>query len=127
MRSDSSIATLHDLLQIAFDWSDFHLHRFVIRGKEYGVSRMGCTTFTTDARKVLLSQFRFRVNERFLYEYDFGDLWQHQIRFEGVQPTSNRRSTQCALVGLVHHRPEIVVGRKPTWRGWTKPLESAPG
>ncbi len=42
MRRDSSIATLHDLLQIAFDWSDFHLHRFVIRGKEYGVSRMGC-------------------------------------------------------------------------------------
>src|SRR5271166_2632104 len=83
VRSDSSIATLHDLLQIAFDWSDFHLHRFVIRGKEYGVSRMGCTTFATDARKVLLSQFRFRVNERFLYEYDFGDLWQHQIHFEG--------------------------------------------
>ena len=25
VRSDSSIATLHDLLQIAFDWSDFHL------------------------------------------------------------------------------------------------------
>jgi hypothetical protein len=35
VRSDSSIATLHDLLQIAFDWSDFHLHRFVIRGQEY--------------------------------------------------------------------------------------------
>src|SRR3954451_21898458 len=60
--SDSSIAMLHDLLQIGFDWSDFHLHRFVIRGKEYGVSRMGCTTFTTDARKGLLSQFGFRVN-----------------------------------------------------------------
>ena len=51
VRSDSSIATLHELLQIAFDWSDFHLHRFVIRGKEYGVSRMGCTTFTTDAQE----------------------------------------------------------------------------
>src|SRR5258708_26989443 len=49
VRNDSSIATLHDLLQIAFDWSDFHLHRFVIRGKEYGVSRMGCTTFTTES------------------------------------------------------------------------------
>jgi hypothetical protein len=72
--SDSSIAMLHDLLQIAFDWSDFHLHRFVIRGKEYGVSRMGCTTFTTDARKGLLSQFGFRINERFLYEYDFGNV-----------------------------------------------------
>jgi hypothetical protein len=63
VRSDSSIATLHDLLQIGFNWSDFHLHRFVIRGKEYGVSRTGCTTFTTDARKVLLSQFGFRVTK----------------------------------------------------------------
>jgi hypothetical protein len=58
-RSDSSIATLHELLQIAFDWSDFHLHRFLIRGKEYGLSRTGCITFRTDARKVLLCQFRF--------------------------------------------------------------------
>jgi Plasmid pRiA4b ORF-3-like protein len=91
VRSDSRIATLHDLLQIAFDWSDLRLHRFVIRGKEYGVSRMGCTTFTTDARKVLLSQFRFRVNERFLDEYDFGDLWHHQIRFEGVQPIRGKK------------------------------------
>jgi hypothetical protein len=24
--ANSSIATLHELLQIAFDWSDFHLH-----------------------------------------------------------------------------------------------------
>src|SRR5260370_4368307 len=63
MRSDSSIATLHELLQIAFDWSDFHLHRFVIRGKEYGLTRIGCTTLRTDARKALLSQFHFRVNE----------------------------------------------------------------
>jgi hypothetical protein len=33
----------------------------------------GGSTFRTDAKKALLSQFRFRVNERFLYEYDFGD------------------------------------------------------
>jgi hypothetical protein len=67
-RSDTSIAILHDLLQIAFDWSDFHLHRFVIRGKAYGVSRLGGCMFATDARKVFLSQFRFRANERFLYD-----------------------------------------------------------
>src|SRR5258708_38450962 len=85
VRRDSSLATLHELLQIAFDWSDCHLHRFVIRGKEYGLSLMGCTTFAADARKVLLSQFHFRVNERFLYEYDFGDMWGHQIRLEGIQ------------------------------------------
>lgn len=29
-----------------------------------------------------LYDFHFRPNERFLYEYDFGDLWQHGIRVE---------------------------------------------
>ena len=61
---------MHDLLQIAFDWSDFHLHRFVIRGKEYGVSRMGCTTFTTDARKVLLSQFGLSLTLKVTKEFE---------------------------------------------------------
>src|SRR5258708_13509989 len=108
--SDSSIAMLHDLLQIALDWSDFHLHRFVIRGKEYGVSRMGCTTFTTDARKGLLSQFGFRVNERFLYEYDFGDLWQHQIRFEGVQPIREKRIYPVCVGCACASQPEAACG-----------------
>jgi Plasmid pRiA4b ORF-3-like protein len=112
VRSDSSIATLHDLLQIAFDWSDFHLHHFVIRGKEYGVSRMGCTTLTSDARKVLLSQFRFRVNERFLYEYDFGDLWQHQIRFEGIQPIREKKIYPVCVGGACESPPKDCGGPK---------------
>jgi hypothetical protein len=29
-----------------------------------------------------LGHLRFRINECFLYEYDFGDLWQHQVRIE---------------------------------------------
>jgi hypothetical protein len=27
---------------------------------------------------------RFRINERFLYEYDFNDQWRHQIRIENI-------------------------------------------
>src|SRR5271166_2927017 len=33
VRSDSTLADLHVLLQIGFDWTDFHLHRFRIRKK----------------------------------------------------------------------------------------------
>src|SRR5260221_7662289 len=129
--SDSSIAMLHDLLQIAFDWSDFHLHRFVIRGKEYGVSRMGCTTFTTDARKGLLSQFGFRVNERFLYEYDFGDLWQHQIRFEGVQPIREKKIYPVCVGGACASPPEDCGGPgaymgKMGHHPWNTPLDGLP-
>jgi len=128
VRSDSSIATLHDLLLIAFDWSDFHLHRFVIRGKEYGVSRIGCTTFTTDARKVLLSRFHFRVNERFLYEYDFGDLWQHQIRLEGIRPICERKIYPVCVGVACASPPEDCGGpeaymEKMDHHRWNPPLD----
>src|SRR5260221_671732 len=114
--SDSSIAMLHDLLQIAFDWSDFHLHRFVIRGKEYGVSRMGCTTFTTDARK------------GFLYEFDFGDLWQHQIRFEGIQPIREKKIYPVCVGGACASPPEDCGGpeaymEKMDHHRWNPPLD----
>jgi hypothetical protein len=41
VRSESSIAQLHDIIQFAFGWSDSHLHRFRIHGRDYGVSRPG--------------------------------------------------------------------------------------
>jgi hypothetical protein len=47
--SDTSIAQLHDVLQVAFGWEDVHLHRFEIRGREYGLSREGGAFFETDA------------------------------------------------------------------------------
>src|SRR2546429_4515735 len=39
VRSDSSIAELHTTLQLVLGWSDEHLNRFVVHGREYGVWR----------------------------------------------------------------------------------------
>src|SRR4051795_1412006 len=83
VRSDSSSAQLHDLIQIAFGWSDSHLHRFRIHGRDYGVSRPGGPGFSQDAHRVRLADFQSRHNERFLYEYGFGDRWHHEVRIEG--------------------------------------------
>ncbi len=80
VRSDSTIADLHHTFQIAFSWSDFHLHRFLIHGKQYGISSRGGLSFRDDPHRVKLSDFQFRLREKFLYEYDFGDNWQHLIR-----------------------------------------------
>jgi hypothetical protein len=82
VRSDSTIADLHYTLQLAMGWTDSHLTRFIIHGKDYGVYHMGGMSFTDDPPRVRLADFRFRVKERFLYEYDFGDGWQHDVRIE---------------------------------------------
>ena len=106
MRSDSNIVELHYTLQIAFHWSDFHLHRFLIHGTEYGIGRAGCAGFSTDPRQNLLADFHFRDRERFLYEYDFGDLWQHQVRFETVMPVETRKTYPVCIGGAGAAPPE---------------------
>ncbi len=77
IRSDSTIADLHYVIQIVMGWTDSHLHRFVIHGQDYGIALIGGISFSDDPRLVKLSKFAWREKERFLYEYDFGDSWHH--------------------------------------------------
>jgi Plasmid pRiA4b ORF-3-like protein len=91
VRSDTTIAALHDVLQIVMGWTDAHLHRFVIHGKDYGVAQLGGISFADDPTRVRLTHFGFRPRERFLYEYDFGDGWQHVVRVERLLPVEADR------------------------------------
>ncbi len=75
VRSDSTLADLHAVLQISFGWTDDHLHQFLIRGKPYGVWKPGGIIFDDNPRQVQLCQLHLRLKERFVYEYDLRDLW----------------------------------------------------
>lgn len=106
LRSDQTIADLHYTLQIAMGWSDMHLNRFVIRGKQYGVGHIGGISFSNNPHHVKLSDFQFRPLERFLYEYDFGDLWQHEVRLEKKLPLDPKKSYPCCIGGARKAPPE---------------------
>ena len=41
VHAETSIAELHSILQLAMGWTDSHLHRFLIHGKEYGIAYEG--------------------------------------------------------------------------------------
>ena len=86
VRNDSTIADLHAMMQLALGWSDEHLHRFVVHGKDYGSSQIGGSGFRDDLYRVRLAAFGLRPREQFLYEYDFTDGWQHDVRVEQVVP-----------------------------------------
>src|SRR5436305_1624808 len=78
--SDTSIAQLHAILQVTMGWEDLHLHRFRIHGKEYGIYREGGIWFDDNPQQIILADFKLRPGERFVYEYDMGDFWQHDLR-----------------------------------------------
>jgi hypothetical protein len=79
-----SIADLHFILQIAFDWDDWNLHRFFIHGKDYGIYHSGGISFSDDPYQVKLADFKFRGGEKFLYEYDFFNGWKYLVRIEDI-------------------------------------------
>ena len=68
-----------NIVQIAFDWTEEHLHRFHIHGKDYGIAYRGGLTFDDNPRDVLLSHFRLHSREAFRYEYDFTAKWRVDI------------------------------------------------
>src|SRR6266851_10100893 len=61
VRSDSTIADVHSTLQTAFGWTDEHLNRFVIHGRQYGVSHDGGIGFDDDPRHVRLADLGLRA------------------------------------------------------------------
>jgi hypothetical protein len=99
VRSDSTIAELHDILQIAFGWTDEHLHQFLIRGKPYGIGRSGGISFDDNPYKVRLCDLHFRWKETWVYEYDLTDWWQHEIRLEQVLPFDSTKRYPICIAG----------------------------
>ena len=106
VRSDGTIADLHATLQLALGWSDDHLNRFVVHGREYGVAHSGGCEFSDDPAQVRLADLSLRAGERFLYEYDFGAPWQHDIRVEGILPLDPGRRYPVCISGRRAVPPE---------------------
>ena len=106
VRSDSTIADLHAALQLAFGWSDEHLNRFVVHGREYGAAHPGGLWFRDDPEEVQLADLGLRVGERFLCEYDFFDGWCHDVRVEAILPVEQGRPYPVCTGGRRSAPPE---------------------
>jgi len=88
------------------------LNQFHIHGQDYGVYHDGGINFSKNASKVRLSEFKFRINERFLYEYDFGDRWEHEVRVEARSAPENKRTYPCCVGGQRRAPPEDCGGAR---------------
>jgi hypothetical protein len=98
---DGTLADLHEYLQAAFGWWNYHLHQFAIDGERYGPPARDDMDFgleMIDETEVPLSQLipKSGRKSRWLYEYDFGDGWRHEILFEGFAPADpEAKYPQC--------------------------------
>ncbi len=56
--------------------------------------------------KVKLADFGWKAKEQFLYEYDFGDFWQHQVRVEAILTSKSKSLVPVCVAGKGACPPE---------------------
>ena len=61
---------------------------------EYGDPRVLEEMEGEDARRVTLASLVRGEKAKFLYEYDFGDSWDHDLRIEKVLPWTRGSATR---------------------------------
>jgi len=84
VRSDCRLDRLHEILQTAFGWFDYHLHAFLADGVEYGSPDTEFDWPVEDERAVTLADVAPATACRLVYRYDFGDDWELEVRVEKV-------------------------------------------
>ena len=71
---------------MAMGWFDSHLHQFIVDGTHYSVPSEDDFSKVVDERRIRLKQVLLKPGSRIVYEYDFGDGWQHDILLEEILP-----------------------------------------
>lgn len=89
VRADMKLDRLHRVIQTAMGWLDCHLHQFVVDGVYYGQPDPEGDDFgaeTLNEKRYTVTDLAPGAKQKFIYEYDFGGSWEHEVSVEEVMP-----------------------------------------
>jgi hypothetical protein len=78
----TTLAQLHQVIQVAFGWEDAHLHAFEVGGRRYSRPDFELWDEAADEGKARLQDLAPPPGARLRYTYDFGDSWEHDVLVE---------------------------------------------
>jgi len=104
--SDTTLSKLHRILQAVMGWDDYHLHQFIINETYYGKPEPNFRFEVKNEEGVKLEKVVFRDKTKFIYEYDFGDSWYHNILIEKILPLDTDKHYPVCIKGKRACPPE---------------------
>ena len=113
---DCTLDKLHEHIQTAMGWTNSHLHQFEIEGERYGdLELLDCGEEAFDYFDSTVTKISEIVPKdgnqfHFVYEYDFGDCWRHEVLFEGCLRAEKGARYPVCLEGERSCPPEDVGG-----------------
>lgn len=115
LRSDLTLDVVHRVLQAAFGWFDYHLHRFSLGGGPFDRhSQFFLCPFDVEegedegepASEVRLDETLQDPGDVLTYLYDYGDSWELKIRLEEVTPPAGGAPVAVCVGGRRAAPPE---------------------
>ena len=82
VNADVSLFGLHQILQVVMGWTDSHLHEYRRGSTCYGQSDPEFGMRGENERRIRLREVLRKPKDRMVYEYDFGDGWEHDVVLE---------------------------------------------
>lgn len=108
--SDVTLFQLHGILQVAMGWTDTHLHQFRRGSTYYGTNDPEFGMKRVSERSTRLRDVLVKPRDRMVYEYDFGDGWEHDVVLEKMLEVSPDVRCPSVLAGRGACPPEDVGG-----------------
>ncbi|MEI6633896.1 MAG: plasmid pRiA4b ORF-3 family protein [Chlamydiota bacterium] len=103
-----TLGQLHDVIQVTMGWQDYHMHAFRF-GEVHYTSQQALEMGEMDMENeetVFLSRVVTRAKQKFVYEYDFGDSWEHEVMVEKMLPIDLQAKYPACLAGARACPPE---------------------
>ena len=104
--SDTRLSILHRVLQVVMGWEGAHLHQFMAHGMYYGTPHPDFGFEVKNEQQVPLQQVVSRPKDKLMYEYDFGDSWEHELLVEKILPLEAGKRYPLCLTGKRACPPE---------------------
>jgi Plasmid pRiA4b ORF-3-like protein len=105
---NASFSQLHEILQHTMGWFNCHLFQFKMDRNNYILipdKSYDDYGETHDARKIKIKDY-FAMKKSIVYEYDFGDSWEHTVTLTKVLENENKIDYAICMKGQRSCPPE---------------------
>lgn len=110
--SDMLLFDFHKVIQTSMGWNNSHLHHFFKNGHFYSIKIKDDflwddrDTIDYKRKKIRVSDLLMKEKESMIYEYDFGDSWEHDIILEKILPADSAIGYPICVKGKMRCPPE---------------------
>jgi hypothetical protein len=104
--SDTKLHKLALTILTVMGWENSHLHQFIVGRTLYSIPDPYDMTGSLDERKYTLAQILPKEKSTCLFEYDFGDGWNHELLVEKILEPELKTTYPRCTAGKMACPPE---------------------